>query len=54
MEHPGEPDFEDFKGREHAERGLEVGAAGSHNVLTIGLRGWGKTMLAQRVSTILT
>jgi predicted ATPase with chaperone activity len=27
--------------------------AGSHNVLMIGPRGFGKTMVAQRLSTIL-
>jgi magnesium chelatase family protein len=39
---PDELDFEDMKGQEHAKRGLEVAAAGS-----------GKTMPAQRLSTIL-
>ncbi|HEY4494482.1 MAG TPA: YifB family Mg chelatase-like AAA ATPase [Candidatus Paceibacterota bacterium] len=46
-------DFSLIQGQETAKRGLEIAAAGGHNIAMYGPPGTGKTMLAKAFSTIL-
>lgn len=46
-------DMVDIKGQAYPRRSLEIAAAGGHSMLMIGPPGTGKTMLAQRLTTIL-
>ncbi len=47
------PDYSDIKGQDMLKRGMEIAAAGFHNVLMSGAAGAGKSMMAKRLPTIM-
>ncbi|MDO4762282.1 MAG: YifB family Mg chelatase-like AAA ATPase [Corynebacterium sp.] len=46
-------DMDQIAGQEHAKFAAEVAAAGGHNLFLIGPRGSGKSMIAERIPTLL-
>ena len=52
-EEPGGPDFVDVRGQEYAKRAIVIAAAGGHGLLMTGSPSTGKTMLAERIPSIL-
>ena len=47
------PDFRDIIGQPNERRAMEIAAAGAHHMLMIGSPGSGKSMLAERLPSIL-
>jgi magnesium chelatase family protein len=52
-QHPFSKDFSEVRGQENVKRAMEVAAAGGHNLIMVGPPGSGKSMIAQRLPSIL-
>ena len=50
---PAVPDFSEIIGQDAAKRGVEIAAAGGHNVIMIGPPGSGKSTLAKAIAGIM-
>ncbi len=50
---PNMPDLSEVVGQERGRRGVEIAAAGGHNLALFGPPGAGKTMLAERLPSVL-
>jgi magnesium chelatase family protein len=46
-------DMSEIQGQQQAKRALQIAVAGNHNIIMMGSPGSGKTMLAQRIKTIM-
>ncbi|MBI6266149.1 YifB family Mg chelatase-like AAA ATPase [Proteus mirabilis] len=53
IENQNNKDISDIIGQNNAKRAAEITAAGNHNILFLGPPGTGKTMLTQRINTLL-
>ncbi|MHB1346469.1 MAG: YifB family Mg chelatase-like AAA ATPase [Candidatus Humimicrobiaceae bacterium] len=51
--HQYKVDFSEVRGQLRARRALEIAASGMHNIMLVGLPGSGKSMLAERATTIM-
>ncbi len=51
--HPAGNDFRQVRGQHTAKRGLEIAAAGGHNIILVGAPGSGKSLMASCLPSIL-